>query len=112
MPLPNPNPDDNNDDVILPSDIPTMGVELKIKTISGIPSMDAETENIKQQLNIFGGGADPITAGFTAAAAFFNFLSTPQGQRVVGDILTIDEFFAKKVYELFLKIHNYIDKKA
>ena len=114
MPLPNPNPTDPNE-AIVPSDIPSMGIDLEITTIThnipGLPSMD-DTENIKQQLNIFGGGADPITAGFTAAAAFFNFLSTTQGQRVVSDILTIDEFFAKRIYELFLKIHNYIDKKT
>jgi len=110
MPLPNPNPE-----AIVPSDIPLLDVEWAPKNIPGTPSQDVEyvaLDNTKQQLNIFGGGADPITAGFTAAAAFFNFLSTTQGQRMVGDILTVDEFFAKKLYDVFLKIHNYIDKKA
>lgn len=65
-----------------------------------------------EKLNIFGGGADPITAGFNAAAAFFNFLSTPQGQRVCSDMLTIDEFLVKKIYEIFVKIHGFLEKKA
>jgi hypothetical protein len=60
----------------------------------------------------FVGGADPITAGFNAAAAFFNFLSTTQGQRVVADIITLDEKFAGDVHDLFLKIKTFIEKKV
>ena len=55
-------------------------------------------------------GLDPITAGFNAAAAFFNFLSTVQGQRVCADIITTDEFFVKKCSEIFQKIHDKLEK--
>lgn len=77
---------------------------------SDIPQIP--TTDIPKTLNIFGGGADPITAGFNAAAAFFNFLCTVQGQRVCNDMLTLDEELVKKIYELFVKIHDFIEKKA
>ena len=92
---------DNNSPVIQPADIPKLPIP---PAGSGVPP---------QTLSFpFVGGADPITAGFNAAAAFFNFLSTTQGQRVVGDIISLDEAFAKDVHELFLKIKGFIDKKA
>jgi hypothetical protein len=56
------------------------------------------------------GGLDPLTAGFNAAAAFFNFLSTDQGQRVCKGILDLDSAFVQKVHEIFLKIHDRIQK--
>ena len=77
-------------------------------TPSDIPATPSEIRT----LNVFGGGADPITAGFNAAAAFFNFLCTPAGQRFANDLLTLDEMFAKQIHELFIKIHDFIEKKA
>jgi hypothetical protein len=53
---------------------------------------------------------DPVTAGFDAAAALFNFLSTTQGQIVTADIIALDEFFVKKVQEVFTKIHDHLMK--
>ena len=57
-------------------------------------------------------GADPLTAGFNATAAFFNFLSTTQGQRVVERIIAFDDAFVKTVYTLFMKIQGFISKKV
>jgi hypothetical protein len=58
----------------------------------------------------FGAGLDPLTAGFNAAAAFFNFLSTTEGQRICKDIIDLDEFFVKKCKEVFDKIHDRVQK--
>ena len=58
----------------------------------------------------FGFGADPITAGFNAAAAFFSFLSTVQGQRVCNDILNLDEAFAREVHDVWVKIHDRVNR--
>ena len=60
----------------------------------------------------FGLVADPLTAGFQAAAAFFNFLSTVQGQRVVDKIIDFDEAFVHKVHDMFTNIQNFIGKKV
>lgn len=79
---------------------------------SDIPNGDLKGTPLTPKLNIFGGGADPITAGFNAAAAFFQFLCTVQGQRVCNDMLTIDEELVKRMHELFIKIHDFIEKKA
>lgn len=60
----------------------------------------------------FGLVADPLTAGFQATAAFFNFLSTAQGQRVVDDIINFDEAFLKRVHDLFVSMETFIGKKV
>jgi len=54
--------------------------------------------------------ADPLTAGFQAAAAFFNFLSTAQGQIIVADILKWDAQFAARVHDVFVAIHKRINR--
>jgi hypothetical protein len=59
----------------------------------------------------FGIGADPLTAGFNAAAAFFNFLSTVQGQRVVERIIAFDDKFVQIVSNIAAKIHNSLERK-
>jgi hypothetical protein len=60
--------------------------------------------------SIFGSGLDPLTAGLNAAAAFFNFLSTVQGQRVTKDILDFDANFVHKCHDIFVKIHDGLAK--
>jgi hypothetical protein len=55
-------------------------------------------------------GLDPLTAGFNAAAALFNLLSTTQGQVVMAQMIALDEFFVKKVQEIFEKIHDQVQK--
>lgn len=82
-------------DVIKPTDLPV------------IPGV--EKAPIAATSGLFG-GLDPLTAGFNAAAAFFNFLSTEQGQRICKDIIDLDEFFVKKVKEVFDKIHDKVQK--
>jgi hypothetical protein len=53
---------------------------------------------------------NPVTAAFEAAAALFNFLCTPEGQQVVGEIRMIDIAFTHKVNEVFNKLHQMITK--
>lgn len=50
----------------------------------------------------------PLAAAFQAATAFFNFLSTTEGQKVVEDIRVIDQAFVGKVHGIFNKIHDII----
>ena len=73
---------------------------------------NVSTEDVPKEGSIFSINADPLTAGFTALAAFFNFLSTPAGQRIVTDILNFDAEFAHKIHDLFEKIHDFIGKKV
>jgi ABC-type molybdate transport system permease subunit len=72
-----------------------------------VPVVPPKVEGAAPVLTI---GLDPITAGFNAAAAFFNFLSTAQGQVICADIITLDEFFIKKIQEVFQKIHDQVQK--
>ncbi len=49
---------------------------------------------------------DPISATQNAIAAFFNFLGTPEGQKVVDDFRALDQAFIKKLKDLFDLIHG------
>lgn len=49
---------------------------------------------------------DPATATSQAIAAFFNFLGTNEGQKVVEDFRVLDAAFNSKLKDLFDKIHN------
>jgi len=92
----------NDPSLITPEDLP-----IQVENPSFPPG------KTPQKLGFLGvGGADPVTAGFNAAAAMFNFFCTVQGQRFVGDMLTIDEFLVKKIYQLFVKIHDFVEKKG
>jgi hypothetical protein len=71
--------------------------------ITHLPKAPGDTEAFSLTTN-------PLTAGLEAAASFFNFLCTPEGQKVVEDIRQIDIAFVTKVSEVFSKIHATITK--
>lgn len=52
------------------------------------------------------GTMDPIVATQNAIAAFFNFLSTPAGQKWSEAVLQLDQQFNSKLADLFNKIHT------
>lgn len=49
---------------------------------------------------------DPLTATQNAIAALFQFLSTPEGQKVVEDFRQLDQAFVSKLKDLFDKLHG------
>lgn len=63
-------------------------------------------------MNKIGVDVDPITATQNAIANLFNFLSTPEGQKVVEDFRALDQAFISKLKALFDKIHESVAPKA
>ena len=51
---------------------------------------------------------DPATASLNAITAFFDFLKTDEGQKVVEDFRQIDAAFITKLKDLFDNIHSKI----
>lgn len=49
---------------------------------------------------------DPVTATLNAITAFFHFLGTDEGQKVVEDFRQIDAAFNSKLKDLFDKLHS------
>lgn len=60
-------------------------------------------------MNKIGVNVDPLTATQNAIAQLFNFLSTPEGQKVVEDFRALDQAFISKLKTLFDKIHDTIN---
>ena len=48
---------------------------------------------------------DPVTAINNAISGLFQFLSTPEGQKIVEDFRQLDAAFASKLKDLFDKLH-------
>jgi hypothetical protein len=94
---------------MLPDLPPHKAVDATLDALS-LPITDQEIPQLPPEERrfggIFGGGLDPLTAGFNAAAAFFNFLSTEQGQRICKDIIDFDHEFVAKCHNIFDKIHH------
>lgn len=83
---------------------PSITHDTKPMTVNDVPVVGQANET----LSIL---SDPISAGFEALAAFFNFLCTPQGQLVAADLRTFDQQFISKLHDLFTKIHDFFEKK-
>lgn len=49
---------------------------------------------------------DPVSSTANAVAAFFNYLSTTQGQASVAEFLKLDAAFNTKLLDLFQILHS------